>query len=94
MPYVQLDKEYKHVGYFPSRYVHVVNVTCETVDFDYQEKERVDQLVIGSEEPITEAELRDIAREKLMEEHQDFHFYREVTVSELEMVRAFDLTLT
>lgn len=88
--YGAISKAYKHVSYHPGRYVHVIDVTCHTVDFDYSEKERVDQLVIGSEEPLEISELKMMARGKLIEEHPDFQFYRDVKVTNLHVVEAFD----
>lgn len=93
MKYEKLNEEFKHVGYSPYRYVHIVDVTTEAVDFDHREKERLDQLVIGSEEPMTEEELKEEARAKLMEEHPDFQFFREVQVAKLDVVQCFDLEL-
>lgn len=91
--YQAISKPYKHVSYHPGRYLHIIDVTCKTVDFDYSEKERVDQLVIGSDEPMSETQLQASAREILMEEHPDFQFYREVEVAELQVIEAFDREL-
>ncbi|MCE5168817.1 hypothetical protein LQV63_05770 [Paenibacillus profundus] len=91
MNYEKLNEAFKHLGYHPNRYIHVVDVTSQTVDFDYSDKERVDQLVIGAEEPMTVEELRHAARDKLVGEHPDFQFYREVNVTKLDVVHAFDL---
>lgn len=88
--YGSISKAYKHVSYHPGRYLHIMDVTCRAVDYDYSEKERVDQLVIGSDEPMEIAELKVIARGKLIEEHPDFQFYREVEVMDLSIVEAFD----
>lgn len=92
--YTPIHKLFKHVGYHPGRYLHIVDVTSRTVDFDYSEKERVDQLVIGSAEPLNESALRNICRDKLMEEHPDFQFYREVEIASLDVVEAFDREMT
>ena len=88
--YGSISKAYKHVSYHPGRYLHVVDVTCRAVDFDHSEKERVDQLVIGSDEPLALDKLKCTVREKLIEEHPDFQFYREVEVIDLGIVEAFD----
>ncbi|MBG9737777.1 hypothetical protein [Paenibacillus alvei] len=93
MKYEKLNDAFKHVGYSPYRYVHIVDVTTEAVDFDHRDRERVDQLVIGSEEPMTEEQLKVEAHTKLMEEHPDFQFFREVQVAKLDVVQAFDLEL-
>ncbi len=93
LTYEAIKKTCKHVGYHPGRYLHIVDVTCKTIDFDYSEKERVDQLVIGSDEPMTEPQLRTTSREKLIEEHPDFQFYREVEIIGLDVVEAFDREL-
>lgn len=93
MKYEKLNEAFKHVGYNPYRFVHIVDVTTEAVDFDHREKERVDQLVIGSEEPMTEEQLKEEARAKLMEENPDFQFFREVRVAKLDVVQCFDLEL-
>ncbi|MGZ9583601.1 hypothetical protein [Paenibacillus marinisediminis] len=92
--YSAISKSFKHVSYHPGRYLHIVDVTCRTIDFDYSEKERVDQIVIGSDESMDMSDLKIAAREKLVEEHPDFQFYREIEVVDLHVVEAFDRELT
>ncbi|TVX94529.1 hypothetical protein FPZ44_01980 [Paenibacillus agilis] len=93
MQYTAIKKEFKHVGYHPGRYLHIADVTTRVVDFDHKEIERVDQVVIGSDEPMITQQVGEEARIKLVEEHPDFQFYREVEVAEVIMVEAFDREL-